>query len=137
MQFCYFTFLSSRNALYEGNINSIKRLYLWFNRKFSKYIGYIWHGGVLLSCVARYRWLIVESKVTARITERSGKTFLSFATCFYMRNHIHKHSYFFTFSSLMLVLNIKLNKKIHILLSQVYCVWQVVKPPTIILNNPV
>jgi len=25
----------------------------------------------------------------------------------------------------------------YILLSQVYCVWQVVKPPTIILNNPV
>jgi hypothetical protein len=30
-----------------------------------------------------------------------------------------------------------LNKKIHILLSQVYCVWQVVKTQTIILNNPV
>ena len=30
-----------------------------------------------------------------------------------------------------------LNKKIHILVSQVYCVWQVVKTPTIILNNPV
>ena len=30
-----------------------------------------------------------------------------------------------------------LNKKIHILLSQVYCVRQVVKTPTIILNNPV
>jgi len=30
-----------------------------------------------------------------------------------------------------------LNKKILILLSQVYCVWQVVKTPTIILNNPV
>ena len=29
-----------------------------------------------------------------------------------------------------------LNKK-SILLSQVYCVWQVVKTPTIILNNPV
>jgi len=28
-----------------------------------------------------------------------------------------------------------LNKKIHILLSQVYCVWQVVKTPKIILNN--
>ena len=30
-----------------------------------------------------------------------------------------------------------LNKKIHILLSEVYCVWQVVKTPTTILNNPV
>jgi hypothetical protein len=30
-----------------------------------------------------------------------------------------------------------LNKKKHILLSQVYCVWQVVKTPTIILNDPV
>ena len=30
-----------------------------------------------------------------------------------------------------------LNKKIHILISQVYCVWQVVKTPTIILNKPV
>ena len=30
-----------------------------------------------------------------------------------------------------------LNKKIHILLSQVYCVWQVVKTLTIIFNNPV
>ena len=30
-----------------------------------------------------------------------------------------------------------LNKKIHIILSQVYCVWQVVKTPTIISNNPV
>ena len=30
-----------------------------------------------------------------------------------------------------------LNKKIHILLSQVYCVWQVVKTMTIISNNPV
>ena len=30
-----------------------------------------------------------------------------------------------------------LNKKIHILLSQVYCVRKVVKTPTIILNNPV
>ena len=30
-----------------------------------------------------------------------------------------------------------LNKKIHILLSQVYCVWQVVKTPRIISNNPV
>ena len=29
-----------------------------------------------------------------------------------------------------------LNKKIHILLSQVYCVWQVVKTLTIISNNP-
>ena len=28
-------------------------------------------------------------------------------------------------------------KKIHILLSQVYCVWQVVKTPTIISNNHV
>ena len=28
-------------------------------------------------------------------------------------------------------------KKIRILLSQVYCVWQVVKTPTIILNHPV
>ena len=42
MQFCYFTSLSSRNALDEGNINSIKSFYLWFNRKFSKYIGYIY-----------------------------------------------------------------------------------------------
>jgi len=30
-----------------------------------------------------------------------------------------------------------LNKKTHILLSQVYCVGQVVKTPTIISNNPV
>ena len=30
-----------------------------------------------------------------------------------------------------------LNKKIHILLSQVYCVWQVVWTPTIISNKPV
>jgi hypothetical protein len=30
-----------------------------------------------------------------------------------------------------------LNKKIHILLSEVYCVWQAVTTPTIILNNPV
>ena len=30
-----------------------------------------------------------------------------------------------------------LNKKIHILLSQVYCVWQVVKTRAIISNNPV
>ena len=30
-----------------------------------------------------------------------------------------------------------LSKKIHILLSQVYCVWQVVKTPTIISNKPV
>jgi hypothetical protein len=30
-----------------------------------------------------------------------------------------------------------LNENKHILLSQVYCVWQVVKTPTIILNNPV
>jgi len=30
-----------------------------------------------------------------------------------------------------------LNRKIHILLSQVYCLWQVVKTPTIILNNSV
>jgi len=30
-----------------------------------------------------------------------------------------------------------LNKKIHILLSQVYCVWHIVKTPTIISNNPV
>ena len=30
-----------------------------------------------------------------------------------------------------------LNKKIHILLSQVYCVRQIVKTPTIVLNNPV
>ena len=29
-----------------------------------------------------------------------------------------------------------LNKKIHLLLSQVYCVWQVVKTPTFISNNP-
>ena len=29
------------------------------------------------------------------------------------------------------------NKKIHILLSQVYCIWQIVKTPTIISNNPV
>ena len=29
------------------------------------------------------------------------------------------------------------NKKIHILLSQVYCVWQVVKTPTITSNNTV
>ena len=32
---------------------------------------------------------------------------------------------------------IERNKKIHIVLSQVYCVWQVVKTPTIISNNPV
>jgi hypothetical protein len=30
-----------------------------------------------------------------------------------------------------------LNKKIHILVSQVYCVWQVAKTPIIISNNPV
>jgi hypothetical protein len=30
-----------------------------------------------------------------------------------------------------------LNKKIHILLSRMYCLWQVVKNPTVILNNPV
>jgi hypothetical protein len=30
-----------------------------------------------------------------------------------------------------------LNKKIHLLLSQVYCVWQGVKTPTTISNNPV
>jgi len=33
--------------------------------------------------------------------------------------------------------SILLNKKIHTLLSQVYCVWQVVKTPTTISNNPV
>ena len=33
--------------------------------------------------------------------------------------------------------NIKKHKKIHILLSQVYCVWQVVKTQTNISNNPV
>ena len=32
---------------------------------------------------------------------------------------------------------VTLHKKIHILLSQVYCVWKVVKTPTIISNNPV
>ena len=32
---------------------------------------------------------------------------------------------------------IERNKKIHILLSQVYCVWQVVKTPTFISNNSV
>jgi len=32
---------------------------------------------------------------------------------------------------------IERNKKIHILLSQVCCVWQVVETPTVILNNPV
>jgi len=31
----------------------------------------------------------------------------------------------------------RLNKKIHILLSEVYCVWHVVKTPTIISNYPV
>ena len=30
-----------------------------------------------------------------------------------------------------------MNEKIHILLSDVYCVWQVVKTQTFILNNPV
>ena len=30
-----------------------------------------------------------------------------------------------------------LNKRKHILLSEVYCVWQVVKTPTVISNNPV
>jgi len=30
-----------------------------------------------------------------------------------------------------------LNKKIHILLSEVYCVWQVVKTQSVSLNNPV
>ena len=30
-----------------------------------------------------------------------------------------------------------LNKKTHILLSQAYCVWQVVKTPTVISYNPV
>jgi len=30
-----------------------------------------------------------------------------------------------------------IKQKIHILLSQVYCVWQIVKTPTIISNNPV
>jgi len=30
-----------------------------------------------------------------------------------------------------------LNKKTHILISEVYCVWQVVKTTTVILNNPV
>jgi hypothetical protein len=30
-----------------------------------------------------------------------------------------------------------LNKKIHILLSEVYCVWQIFKTPTNISNNPV
>jgi len=30
-----------------------------------------------------------------------------------------------------------LNKKTHILLSQMYCVWQVVKTPPIISNSPV
>ena len=30
-----------------------------------------------------------------------------------------------------------LNKKTHILLSEVYCAWQVVKTQTVILNNPV
>ena len=30
-----------------------------------------------------------------------------------------------------------LNKKIHIILSKVYCVLQVVKTPTVTLNNPV
>jgi hypothetical protein len=33
--------------------------------------------------------------------------------------------------------DVLLNKKIHILLSQAYCVRQVVKTPTIIFNNPV
>ena len=32
---------------------------------------------------------------------------------------------------------VPLDKKIHILLSQVYCVWQVVKTQTVIFNNPV
>jgi len=32
---------------------------------------------------------------------------------------------------------LSLNKKIHVLLSQMYCVLQVVKTPTIILNNSV
>ena len=33
--------------------------------------------------------------------------------------------------------NVLIHRFNYILLSQVYCVWQVVKPPTIILNNPV
>ena len=33
--------------------------------------------------------------------------------------------------------NFSIHRCNYILLSQVYCVWQVVKPPTIILNNPV
>jgi len=50
------------------------------------------------------------------------------------RVHIWRPVRYVTKTWSVVVLNKK--KKIHILLSQVYCVWQVVKPPTISLNNP-
>ena len=57
--------------------------------------------------------------------------------CWCLQNHkgcIYRATVSYVTNTWSVVL---LNTKIHMLLSQVYCVWQVVKTPTIISNNPV
>ena len=58
-------------------------------------------------------------------------------SCLYLWNHkgcIYRVPVRYVTKTWSVVL---LNTKIPILLSQAYCVWQVVKTPTIILNDPV
>jgi len=68
--------------------------------------------GVLTTCHTQYTW---DGRIC--VTLFNGTTLQVFVTY------------------LTVAIYVLLNKKIHILLSQVYCVWQVVKIPTIISNN--
>jgi len=68
--------------------------------------------GVLTTCHTQYTW------------DRS--------MCIFLFNRTYRAPVRYVTKTWSVVL---LNIKIHILLSQVYCVWQVVKNPTIISNN--
>ena len=94
-------------------------------------------GGCFLNLVRNCRWTIVTDRNSWNVSTQNSFS-LPFAAILvncapsgempnYCRQHIIKEN----------LGNFWIHLCNYILLYQVYCVWQVVKTPTIILNNPV
>ena len=94
-------------------------------------------GGCFPNCVRNCRWTIVTDRHSWNVSTQKAFS-LPFAAILVncaprgeMRNYCTPHIIKENFE------NFVIHRCNYILLSQVYCVWNVVKTPTIVFNNPV
>ena len=94
-------------------------------------------GGSLTSLVRNCRWTIVTDRHSWNVSTQNAFSLLFAAILVNCAPSGEMHNYCTPHIVKENFENFLIHRCNYILLSQVYCVWQVVQTPTIISNNPV